>query len=147
MQNKAWAVLLMPLCLTACHQMTYRPTAKGEISEKDYIDPTKTRFPLADYSQSVDKWIPPDSADFAIPVIDSTTQQRYFSALKSHYFGMDNESHSPWNAVYITGLLKKNAGQVRDASIKQFLGDGSTYWGGKFQTLFFTLERGGKREC
>lgn len=107
MQNKAWAVLLMPLCLTACHQMTYRPTAKGEISEKDYIDPTKTRFPLADYSQSVDKWIPPDSADFAIPVIDSTTQQRYFSALKSHYFGMDNESHSPWNAVYITGLLKK----------------------------------------
>ncbi|ABX20907.1 SH3 domain-containing protein [Salmonella enterica] len=133
MQNKAWAVLLMPLCLTACHQMTYRPTAKGEISEKDYIDPTKTRFPLADYSQSVDKWIPPDSADFAIPVIDSTTQQRYFSALKSHYFGMDNESHSPWNAVYITGLLKKNAGQVRDASIKQFLGDGSTYWGENFR--------------
>lgn len=107
MQNKAWAVLLMPLCLTACHQTTYRPTGKGEISGGDYIDPTKMRFPLADYSQSVDKWLPPDSASFAIPVMDSTTQQRYFSALKSHYFGMDSEAHSPWNAFYITALLKK----------------------------------------
>lgn len=133
MQNKAWAVLLMPLCLTACHQTTYRPTGKGEISGGDYIDPTKMRFPLADYSQSVDKWLPPDSASFAIPVMDSTTQQRYFSALKSHYFGMDSEAHSPWNAFYITALLKKNSGQARDASIKQFLSDGSTYWGENFR--------------
>lgn len=78
MQKKTWAVLLIPLCLTACHQTTYRSTAKDEILTGSYIDPTKTRFPLADYSQSVDKWIPPDSADYTIPVIDSATQQRYF---------------------------------------------------------------------
>ncbi|MEX8813265.1 hypothetical protein AB8E22_16600, partial [Salmonella enterica] len=24
MQKKTWAVLLIPLCLTACHQTTYR---------------------------------------------------------------------------------------------------------------------------
>lgn len=107
MQKKTWAVLLIPLCLTACHQTTYRSTAKDEIPAGSYIDPTKTRFPLADYSQSVDKWIPPDSADYTIPVIDSATQQRYFSALKSHYFGMDSEAHSPWNGFYITALLKK----------------------------------------
>ncbi|SUH36749.1 NLP/P60 domain-containing protein [Salmonella enterica subsp. enterica] len=71
-----------------CHQTTNRSTAKDEILTGSYIDPTKTRFPLADYSQSVDKWIPPDSADYTIPVIDSATQQRYFNALKSHYFGM-----------------------------------------------------------
>lgn len=106
MQRKP-AVLLMPLCLTACHQTTNRSTAKDEILTGSYIDPTKTRFPLADYSQSVDKWIPPDSADYTIPVIDSATQQRYFSALKSHYFGMDSEAHSPWNDFYITALLKK----------------------------------------
>lgn len=129
MQKKTWAVLLIPLCLTACHQTTYRSTAKDEIVAGSYIDPTKTRFPLADYSQSVDKWIPPDSADYTIPVIDSATQQRYFSALKSHYFGMDSEAHSPWNGFYITALLKKNAAQARDASIKQFLSDGSAYWG------------------
>lgn len=133
MQKKAWAILLMPLCLTACNQETHWPMAKGEISEGDYIDPTKMRFPLADYSQSVDKWIPSDSAGFTIPVIDSTTQQRYFSALKSHYFGMDSEAHSPWNAFYITALLKKNVGQARDASIKQFLSDDSTYWGENFR--------------
>lgn len=107
MQKKTWAVLLIPLCLTACHQTTYRSTAKDEILTGSYIDPTKTRFPLADYSQSVDKWIPPDSADYTIPVIDSATQQRYFSALKSHYFGMDSEAHSPWSGFYITALLKK----------------------------------------
>lgn len=145
MQNKAWAVLLMPLCLTACHQTTYRPTTKGEIPAGSYIDPTKTRFPLADYSQSVDKWIPPDLADYTIPVIDSATQQRYFSALKSHYFGMDSEAHSPWNVFYITTLLKKNAGQARDASIKQFLSDGSAYWGENFR-LYSSHWKAGVRE-
>ncbi|EAB5769641.1 cell wall hydrolase [Salmonella enterica subsp. enterica serovar Warnow] len=133
MQKKTWAVLLIPLCLTACHQTTNRSTAKDEILTGSYIDPTKTRFPLADYSQSVDKWIPPDSADYTIPVIDSATQQRYFSALKSHYFGIDSEAHSPWNGFYITALLKKNAAQARDASIKQFLSDGSAYWGENFR--------------
>ncbi len=59
MQKKTRAVLLIPLCLTACHQTTNRSTAKDEILTGSYIDPTKTRFPLADYSQSVDKWIPP----------------------------------------------------------------------------------------
>ncbi|EGG3959415.1 cell wall hydrolase, partial [Salmonella enterica] len=53
MQKKTWAVLLIPLCLTACHQTTNRSTAKDEIVAGSYIDPTKTRFPLADYSQSV----------------------------------------------------------------------------------------------
>lgn len=133
MQNKVWAILLMPLCLAACHQTTYRSTDKSEISRENYIDPTKTRFPLANYSQSVDKWIPPDSTGFAIPVIDSATQQRYFNALKSHYFGMDSEAHSPWNAFYITALLKRNAEQTRDAAIKQYLSDGSTYWGENFR--------------
>lgn len=133
MQKKTWAVLLIPLCLTACHQTTNRSTAKDETLTGSYIDPTKTRFPLADYSQSVDKWIPPDSADHTIPVIDSATQQRYFNALKSHYFGMDSEAHSPWNGFYITALLKKNAAQARDASIKQFLSDGSAYWGENFR--------------
>lgn len=131
MQKKTWAVLLIPLCLTACHQTTYRSTAKDEILTGSYIDPTKTRFPLADYSQSVDKWIPPDSADYTIPVIDSATQQRYFNALKSHYFGMDSEAHSPWNDFYITALLKKNAAQARDASIKQFLSETAVLIGGK----------------
>lgn len=56
---------------------------------------------------------------------------------------MDSEAHSPWNGFYITALLKKNAAQARDASIKQFLSDDSAYWGGKFQTLFLSLERGG----
>ncbi len=40
---------------------------------------------------------------------------------------MDSEAHSPWNGFYITALLK-NAAQARDASIKQFLSDGSAYW-------------------
>ncbi len=142
MQKKTWAVLLIPLCLTACHQTTNRSTAKDEILTGSYIDPTKTRFPLADYSQSVDKWIPPDSADYTIPVIDSATQQRYFSALKSHYFGMDSEAHSPWNDFYITALLKKTQHRPGMPVLSSFLAT-AVLIGGKLQTLYLSLERGG----
>lgn len=46
---------------------------------------------------------------------------------------MDSEAHSPWNSFYITALLKKSAAQARDASIKQFLSNGSAYWGENFR--------------
>ncbi|VEB58075.1 NLP/P60 domain-containing protein [Salmonella enterica subsp. enterica] len=47
MQKKTWAVLLIPLCLTACHQTTYRSTAKDEIVAGSYIDPTKNTLSVS----------------------------------------------------------------------------------------------------
>ncbi len=83
-----------------------------------------------------------DSADYTIPVIDNATQQRYFNALKSHYFGMDSEAHSPWNGFYITALLKKTQHRRGMPVLSSFLAT-AVLIGGKLQTLYLSLERGG----
>lgn len=128
--------LIFPLLLSACHTAPIRPGGHDALAPNDanpgYIDPTKTIFPLDGYSQSVDKWLPPDAEDAHTPVIDGATQQRYFSDLKSRYFGMGPDEKSPWNPHYIAATLKKGAEQDRDININSFLGPQSQYWGENF---------------
>ncbi|MGN7972997.1 SH3 domain-containing protein [Serratia sp. 22264] len=129
--------LIVPLLLSACHTAPLRPevndTASPGYAATDYIDPTKTIFPLGNYSQSVDKWIPP-GPDRYVPIIDAATQQRFFSVLKSRYFGMGQDEQSPWNPYYIASILNKGAGSARDASTKKYLGNNSVSWGENFRT-------------
>ncbi len=84
--------LIFTLLLSACHLSESEPRIEGSMSASDatlnYIDPTKSLFPIEDYSQSVDKWLPPDSDRADVPLINPATQKRYFSALKSQLFGM-----------------------------------------------------------
>lgn len=55
--------LIVPLLLSACHTAPHRPwlndVATAGHMPADYIDPTKSLFPLGSYPQSVDKWFPP----------------------------------------------------------------------------------------
>lgn len=138
MKIKPWAAMLVfPLLLTACHGSAFmsdagRTATFGQMAA-DNIDPTKTIFPLTNYPQSVDKWLP-SGPDAQIPVIDTATQQRYFSVLKSHYFGMGADEQSPWNPHHITSILSKGATATRDASINTWLSNHSVSWGSNFRT-------------
>ncbi|EGT1215344.1 SH3 domain-containing protein [Salmonella enterica] len=124
--------LIVPLLLSAsCHTVPVRPRLNS-ITPTDYIDQTKLLFPLENYPQSVDKWLPP-GPERHIPVIDKTAQLRHFSALKSHYFGMRVGEKSPWNAFYIASVLSQGVEADRDASIKKYLGEKSVSWGANFR--------------
>lgn len=83
----------------------------------DYIDPTKSLFPLGSYPQSVDKLLPP-GLDRHVPVMDIAAQQRHFSDLKSRYFGMGAGEKSPWNPSYIGSVLSIGEEAARDISIQ-----------------------------
>lgn len=138
MKIKPWAAtLVFPLLLAACHGSAFKADAGGAASSgqmtADNIDPTKTIFPLTNYPQSVDKCLP-SGQDAQIPVIDTATQQRYFSVLKSHYFGMGADEQSPWNPHHISSLLSKGAAATRDASINTWLSSHSVSWGSNFRT-------------
>lgn len=129
--------LLIPLLLSACHTNKHRPSVNNshplENVAPSYIDQTKSLFPIIGYSQSVDKWLSPTSNNFQVPVIDSATQKRYFSALKSHYFGMNSGEKSPWNPYHIASILKKTANSNRNGSIKSYLDNDSISWGENFR--------------
>ncbi|MCB5315889.1 MULTISPECIES: SH3 domain-containing C40 family peptidase [Yersinia] len=125
--------LMIPLLLSACHTPPFQSQVNNTLSvSAEKIDPTKSLFPLENYSQSVDKWIPP-GPEMHVPVIDATTQQRHFSALKSHYFGMGQDEQSPWNPHHIASILDKDAKSTRDASINKHLGKNSVSWGENFR--------------
>lgn len=129
--------LIFTLLLSACHISEFEPRIEASMSASyatlNYIDPTKSLFPIEDYSQSVDKWLPPDSDRADVPLINTVTQKRYFSALKSHLFGMGSEDRSPWNPHYIASILSKEAVSIRNASIDRFLGKDSIFWGENFR--------------
>lgn len=122
--------LIVPLLLSACHTAPHRPglndVATAGHVPSDYIDPTKSLFPLGNYPQSVDKWFPP-SPDRHVPVMDTDAQQRHFSDLKSRYFGLGAGEKSPWNPYYIASILSKVTEAARDASIRKYLGEQSGY--------------------
>lgn len=128
--------LMVPLLLSACHTAPHRPglndVATAGHVPSDYIDPTKSLFPLGNYPQSVDKWFPP-GPDRHVPVMDTDAQQRHFSDLKSRYFGMGAGEKSPWNPYYIASILSKGAEAARDASIRKYLGEQSVSWGENFR--------------
>ena len=129
--------LIVPLLLMGCHNAGVTPetnkTASVGQSAAENIDPTKTLFPMANYPQSVDKWLP-SGPDAQRPVIDAATQQRYFSALKSRYFGMNVDETSPWNPHHIRSLLSKGTADTRDAGINAYLSSKSLSWGSNFRT-------------
>ncbi|MFP2422859.1 SH3 domain-containing protein [Pseudescherichia vulneris] len=128
--------LMVPLLLSACHTAPHRPglndvATAGHVAS-DYIDPTKSLFPLGNYPQSVDKWFPP-GPDRHVPVMDTAAQQRHFSDLKSRYFGMGAGEKSPWNPYYIASILSKGTEAARDACIRKYLGEQSVSWGENFR--------------
>lgn len=128
--------LIVPLLLSACHTVPPRPgfnnvTTAGHVQAVD-IDSTKSLFPLGNYPQSVDKWIPPGHG-LNVPVMTTAAQQRHFSDLKSRYFGMGPGGKSPWNPSYIVSILSKGAEVARDTSIRKYLGKQSISWGENFR--------------
>ncbi|MDA6077190.1 hypothetical protein O0544_14700 [Edwardsiella anguillarum] len=102
-------------------------TAHGSV-----IDPTKSRFPLQNYPQSVDRWIQPESKDYTVALMDVSAQHRHFTQLKSSYFGINPQDKSPWNAEYISALLQGEARENRERIIHQFLLPESRSWGSNF---------------
>ncbi|MEB7742622.1 SH3 domain-containing protein, partial [Escherichia coli] len=87
----------------------------------------------SDYSQSVDKWLPAGENRYR-PVITHAAQQRYFSDLKSRYFGTGANEKSPWNPSYIASVLRsRGPDNTRDASIRKYLADKSVFWGENFR--------------
>lgn len=128
--------LIVPLLLSACHTAPLRPglndVATAGHVPADSIDQTKSLFPLGNYSQSVDKWLPP-GPDMQVSVMDTSAQLRHFSDLKSRYFGLGAGEKSPWNPYYIASVLSKGAEAARDAGISKYLGEQSVSWGENFR--------------
>lgn len=122
----------VPLLLSACQTASLSSDLNADHVPADYIDPTKSLFPLGNYPQAVDKWLT-HGLDKDVSVIDIAAQQRYFSDLKSHYFGMKVGQKSPWNPSYIALVLSKGAEANRDASISKFLDEQSISWGENFR--------------
>ena len=128
--------LIIPLLLSACRTTASGPeltsVALASPTRAGNIDPTKSVFPLTNYPQSVDKWIPLGSNN-AVPFMTNAAQLRHLSDLKSHYFGMGENEESPWNPYYIASVLGRGAEADRDANIKAYLGEASISWGENFR--------------
>ncbi|MFC0140269.1 hypothetical protein ACFFJN_09450 [Erwinia mallotivora] len=100
-------IIIFSCILAGCHSaspgrqnaLNQSENGSGEktLKENNIIDQTKSVFPLANYSQGINKWIPSDSPDYNRPVISSESQQHHFTELKKKYFGTGLSDRSPWN--------------------------------------------------
>lgn len=63
--------LMIFLLLSACHSAPVSQPPQDATATAP-IDATKSLFPLGNYSQSVDKWIPP-GPQRRVPVMDAAT--------------------------------------------------------------------------
>jgi len=134
---KNFSILAVMLLLTACSSGNKHPASADmkmdDFGRSDFIDNTKSRFPLAHYDQSVDKWVPPDGINNNTLLMDDETQKKYFASLLSRYFGMKKNERSPWNSAYIERVLNGMPEKNRDASINEFLSRDSRSWGENFR--------------
>lgn len=104
--------------------------------ENTPVDANKSIFPLARYSQDVDKWIPPSSTVSQNPLLDESAQQRHFQQLKSHYFGTGENDSSPWNQARIDKFLSSHeAANIINEEVKTYLSDKANYYGINFRLL------------
>lgn len=104
-------------------------------TEAGFIDGNKSIFPLAGYSQDVEKWMP-ESSTSQTALLDRATQERHFTRLKAHYFGADAADSSPWNAAYIQKIItSKEAEKVNHQNIENYLSETSNYYGINFRRL------------
>lgn len=127
--------IMVILSVSSCSSMKYKqntqPRPVGQKSED--IDSNKTYFPLENYPQEIEHWIPTTARNSDISVISQAGQKKYFSHLLSKYYGMDEQGKSPWNASYIVHILNNNPEKNRDASIRQSLSPESISWGANFR--------------
>lgn len=124
-------VLFLPACSSVEPQQSSGPQPARE--KLDYIDSNKTYFPLENYPQSIEHWIPATAKNNDISLMSRANQQKYFTALLSKYYGTGERDNSPWNARYIVHILKNKPEKNRDASIKQSLSPASLSWGANFR--------------
>lgn len=130
---------IIPFFLSACHPATHtienNTVTVGKRYSENEIDATKSIFPMANYSQSVDRWISPGAEENNIPVIDDASQNHYFLKLKSRYFGMGEDGRSPWKPDDITAWMdgNKSVQKILDDSREDFLDTDSHSWGENFR--------------
>ena len=127
--------IMVILSVSACSSMKYKqnsvPQPIGQKSEE--IDSNKTYFPLENYPQEIEHWIPTTAKHNDTSLIRQASQKKYFSRLLSKYYGMDEQGKSPWNARYIIHILSNKPEKNRDASIRQSLSSQSISWGANFR--------------
>lgn len=101
------------------------------------IDQTKTVFPLQDYPQNADKWIPPTDPHYRSPFISAVQQHVHFNALMRHYFGQSRSDESPWNAFYIHPFLGDGgaAKESISAHVNHYTHPDARYYGENFMLL------------
>lgn len=131
-------ILLTSLLVVGCHSPVERVMSdKGIVNgaSPNYIDATKTIFPIEHYGQNVDKWIPPYTDKSRSPVMTAAAQNRYFVKLKENYFGVNEDDHSPWNHHYITSLINGpvSVKNTLDYRVKKFLSDDNISYGENFR--------------
>lgn len=106
-------------------------------SEATVIDQTKKLFPIFNYPQNSDRWIPPDDPDYRKPFLSPTQQKNAFNVLLERYFGKKIGDKSPWNSHYIQSVLQDPEGVKKNLYhfAKKFTAGGVSHYGENFRPL------------
>lgn len=135
MRRFKYILITVCLLLSACQLVKPQLSTIDQENENisNNIELNKTLFPLDNYPQDVQHWLPPTANNYALPVISQSRQQAYFAALLSKYYGMGAQDKSPWNADYITRVLNNKPEKNRDTNIRRTLLPESVSWGENFR--------------
>ncbi|WP_432342500.1 SH3 domain-containing protein [Yersinia enterocolitica] len=125
------------------HAHSYTTHSQQQLVKTDIsrIDKTKVIFPINDYPQDADKWIPVNN-NYQVPFMSHEQQSAAFKFLMRHYFGLEGEDPSPWNKNYINRVLSSTvssntgaAAEKLSKSIAQFTHSDARYYGENFLLL------------
>lgn len=74
------------------------------------VDVPISLFPLANYSQDVDHWLPPQDSQYRTPLLTPQMQQARLQDFYNHTFASGVEALSPWSETFVNKVLQQAPG-------------------------------------
>lgn len=65
-------------------------------------------FPLENYSQNVDSWLPPNAPDYKTALVSTDYQRLRLQDLYRHVFSAASDGLSPWSKTFVTSIISNN---------------------------------------
>lgn len=92
---------LLKYLLVVCWGVAASLAVSASYAEQDLI----SQFPIDHYDQKISSWINSNDENYDTPILKADIQQKHFDLYYTHYFG----SLSPWNAEYVTRILRHSS--------------------------------------
>jgi hypothetical protein len=95
--------LLKYVCLSALLNLIISTTALS-------VEVPLSLFPIENYSQSSNKWLSPDDANYNVALLSVDEQKKRLKEFYNHFYAINKKnSFSPWSGAFVDEVFNQQA--------------------------------------